>query len=87
MPNIRVRQALDRIDVEVKRVRQHVEYHSGIDPKDAAIILNDCMDIAKNVQFIEKIAQHARDTGEPAFRRHVSGDRRSSRGTKRRTSR
>ena len=38
MPNIRVKQAIERIAKELRQVRKHIETYSGIDAKDARAV-------------------------------------------------
>jgi alcohol dehydrogenase YqhD (iron-dependent ADH family) len=59
MPNIRVRQALEKIDAEINRVGRHIVEHSGIDPKDAYAIRRDAVDIAKTAEQIVQLAEEA----------------------------
>ncbi len=76
MPNIRVPQAMDRIERDMKRVYEHVKYHSGISEKDAVIIEYGAKDIAKMASEIAAIASAA---NKPRKIRSSRGDKRRSR--------
>jgi len=76
MANIRVPQAMDRIERDMKRVFEHVKYHSGISEKDAIIIEYGAKDIAK---MANEIAQMAKAAGKSKKIRSSRGDKRRSR--------
>jgi hypothetical protein len=76
MPNIRVPQAMDRIEREMKRVFEHVKHHSGISEKDAVIVEYGAKDIAKMANEIAAIAKAA---NKPRKIRSSRGNKRRSR--------
>jgi hypothetical protein len=57
MPNIRVRQAIEKISNELNKVGEHIQLHSGIDAKDARFIDNVASDIAQTAAQIAAIAR------------------------------
>ena len=79
MPNIRVPQAMDRIQRDMKRVFEHVKYHSGIPEKDAVIIEHDALDVAKMASEIAKMARVVVADRSPRKIRGSRGDKRRSR--------
>jgi short-subunit dehydrogenase len=66
MPNIRVKQALDKLDKELNRVGEHVAHYSGIDAKDAAHIERTLDDIVTTANQIKGFAMSAAGRQFPA---------------------
>ena len=62
MPNIRVRQALERLRREINQVGQHIVQHSGIDKKDAMVCDDLATDIAVTAAQIAEISRQAGGT-------------------------
>jgi hypothetical protein len=61
MANIRVRQALERIQAELNKVGEHAAQYSGISRKDASSVKWTCEDIAKTAMQIAELAEHPVD--------------------------
>jgi hypothetical protein len=71
MPNIRVRQAILRIQTEINRVGHHIVQYSGIDKKDALAIDNAASDIATTAAQIAELAQQAQGVRTTGAKRRV----------------
>jgi hypothetical protein len=65
MPNIRVKQALERLDTEINAVGKHILNHSGIDPKDAMLIDKLATDIAETAAQIAELAKQVQGQRNP----------------------
>jgi hypothetical protein len=61
MANIRVRQALERIQAELNKVGEHAAQYSGISRKDAAAVRRTCDDIARTAVQIGELADNPVD--------------------------
>jgi hypothetical protein len=57
MPNIRVKNALEKIDAEINRVGEHIVHYSGISRKDADDVRLRAEDIAKTASQIAELAR------------------------------
>jgi hypothetical protein len=66
MPNIRVRQALERLRSELNRVGTHIALHSGIDQKDAVIVDDLATDIAVTASQIAEMARKRQGSTVPS---------------------
>jgi hypothetical protein len=66
MPNIRIRQALERLQSELNRVGTHIALHSGIDQKDAVIVDNIATDIAITATQIAEMARQRQGSTVPS---------------------
>jgi hypothetical protein len=62
MPNIRVRQAIERIQTELNQLGEHIIHYSGIEKKDALAVDNAATDIAATATQIADLARTARGT-------------------------
>jgi hypothetical protein len=56
MPNIRVKQAVERIAKELRQVRKHIEMYSGVDAKDARAVDRLALDIIDDAHRISDAA-------------------------------
>ena len=56
MANIRVKQALDKVDTELNQIAKHVAHYSGIDDKDAVHITRTLNDIITTAGQIKQFA-------------------------------
>jgi hypothetical protein len=59
MANIRVKQALDRIGRDMRRVREFIQYHHGVPREDALLTDNEATAIAVEAAAISAMARHA----------------------------
>lgn len=57
MANIRIRNALEKIDREVNRVGEHIVLYSGISREDAAAVERLAEDIAKTASQVAELAR------------------------------
>jgi hypothetical protein len=57
MPNIRVRQALERIDSEINRVGEHAQSYSGINRRDISDVVRLCNDIIETAKQIKELTK------------------------------
>ena len=64
MPNIRVKQALERISTELDRIGAHIVMYSGIDPDEARLIDNIATNIATTGAQIAGIARQVQGSNE-----------------------
>jgi len=64
--NINVKKALERIRREINQVGKHIQFHSGVDKRDANLVDDAATDIAVTAAQIAEIARQAagqRETG------------------------
>lgn len=66
MPNIRVRQRLDKLCTEINKIAEHVALYSGIDAKDSAYLERILDDIATTANQIKEFATAAGGREFPA---------------------
>jgi hypothetical protein len=71
MPNIRVRQAIEKLQKEINRVGEHIVQYSGIDKKDAFAIDNAATDIATTAAQIAELARQAQGVRDTSTVRKV----------------
>lgn len=71
MANIRVKQALEKLDAEINRVGNHVAQYSGVDGLDARAIERTATDICETAAQIVQLAQEAQGVRSPDLRRKV----------------
>ena len=57
MANIRIRNALEKIDREINRVGEHIIHYSGISRGEACDVERAAEDIAKTASQIAEIAR------------------------------
>lgn len=58
MANIRVKQAIEKLDVEINKVAYHAAHYSGIARKDAAEVKRLCADIATTANQLIELANN-----------------------------
>jgi len=59
MPNIRVKAALEKMDVEINKIGAHIVNHSGIDRAQASDIERLASDICTTAAQIVQLAEEA----------------------------
>jgi hypothetical protein len=58
MPNIRIKQALEKLDTEINRIGEHAAHHSGIASSEASAVHRLCDDIITTAKQIKELADN-----------------------------